>query len=72
MSTNIRCPRCGRLNPTPAAEAAKEHTCIFCGAIMPPQPADRHAAKGKDHTRRFPLAKSESKPINKNQRKPML
>ncbi len=75
MSTpiHIKCPHCGKLNPIPSTEAAKEHTCVFCGAIIPPQPVGRHDdAKKKGDRRRFPLAQSETKPINRNQRKPML
>jgi ribosomal protein S27E len=68
----LKCPHCGKLNPTSPAEAGKEQTCVFCGAIIPPQPTGKHEdTKNKGHDRRFPLAQSESKPINRNQRKPM-
>jgi len=72
MSTTIRCAKCGKLNPITLTEAAKEHTCVFCGAIIPPQATAIHedATKNKG-PRRFPLAQSEVKPLNKNRRKPM-
>lgn len=72
MSTSTKCPRCGKLNPIPPTEAAKEHTCVFCGAIIPPQAMTKHGDTAKSRgPRRFPLAQSEAKPVNKNQRKPM-
>jgi hypothetical protein len=75
MSTTIylKCPRCGRLNPIPPVETNKEHTCVFCGAIIPPQPAGKHDdAKAKEHIRKFPVDQSQTKPTNRNQRKPMI
>ncbi len=46
---------------------------MFCGSIIEPEKkkAEDASTKGKGHSRRFPLQQSESKPINKNQRKPM-
>jgi hypothetical protein len=71
-TTTLKCPHCGKLNPIPAAEAVMEHTCLFCGTIIPPQPADKHEdTKNKGHTRRYPVEQSEHKPINRNMRKPM-
>jgi len=70
----IRClnPKCGKLNPVQPGEMEAEHTCMFCGAIIEPKKkAEDTSSKGKGHARRFPLAQSESKPINRNLRKPM-
>jgi ribosomal protein S27E len=68
----IKCLNCGKLNPIPPTEAVKEHTCLFCGTIIPPQQAGKHedAAKNKG-PRKFPVEQSEHKPINRNMRKPM-
>ena len=68
----IRCPKCHKLNPIRPEEAEREHTCVFCGSIIEPEKkkAEDASTKGKGHSRRF-LDQSESKPINKNQRKPM-
>ncbi len=71
MSTQAyaKCPRCGRQNPVTDSRA--EHTCIFCGAIIPPAPSDKHDdGKGKAHLRKFPVDQSQHKPQNRNQSKP--
>jgi hypothetical protein len=74
----IRCPnpKCHKLNPTQPdeAERGKEHTCVFCGTIIPPEKTSRAedtSSKSKGRDKRFPLQQSESKPINRNTRKPM-
>ncbi len=69
-----RCPRCQRLNPTAENELGKEHTCVFCGAIIPPAKAGE-AMGGVVASRRSyesgPKPRAESRPINRNKRKPM-
>jgi hypothetical protein len=67
-----RCPNCHKLNPIQPNEAEKEHTCVFCGTIIPPETTNKHedATKNKGR-RRFPIEQSENKPINRNLRKPM-
>jgi hypothetical protein len=72
----IRCPnpKCRKLNPIQPEETGKEHTCVFCGCIIEPEKTnktDDAFSKSKGRNRRFPLQQSESKPINRNQRKPM-
>ena len=71
----IRCQNqnCRKLNPIQPNEEQKEHTCVFCGTIIQPQKTNKSedASKSKSHDRRFPLQQSESKPINRNTRKPM-
>jgi ribosomal protein S27E len=70
--TYLRCPKCTKLNPIPASEAGKEHTCVFCGTIIPPQQVGKHEDTAKNKgPRKFPVNQSESKPVNRNQRKPM-
>ena len=72
----IRCsnPKCNKLNPIQPDEVEKEHTCIFCGYIIVPKKtniADKDSSsKSKGRIRRFPLQQSESKPVNRNTRKP--
>ncbi len=71
MSTQhyARCPRCGRQNPV--ADPHAEHTCIFCGAIIPPAPEGKHEdARLKARVRKFPVEQSQTKPLNRNQSKP--
>jgi hypothetical protein len=74
----IRCPnpKCRKLNPIQPdeAERGKEHTCVFCGCIIEPDKTSKTedaSSKSKGRNRRFPLQQSESKPINRNTRKPM-
>jgi len=73
----IRCPnpKCNKLNPIQSneTERGKEHTCVFCGYIIAPEKTSINediSSKGKGRNRRFPLQQSESKPINRNTRKP--
>ena len=74
----IRCtnPKCNKLNPIQPEEAGqeKEHTCVFCGLIIAPKKTiriDKDASpKSRGGNRRFPLQQSESKPVNRNTRKP--
>lgn len=68
-----RCPNCHKLNPTQPNEAQKEHTCVFCGTIIPPEKTSKteDTSKSKGRDRRFHFQQSESKPINRNTRKPM-
>lgn len=69
MSTYIKCPKCGRQNP--ATDPHAEHTCIFCGAIIPPQNTNKHDDnKNKEHMKKFPVNQQQSKPMNRNQNKP--
>ncbi len=69
MSIYIKCPKCGRQNPI--LDPHIEHTCIFCGSIIPPQTVDKHDdAKEKDRIRKYPVNQSQSKPMNRNQSKP--
>jgi hypothetical protein len=74
----IRCPnpKCNKLNPIQPEEAkqGKEHTCVFCGFIIAPVKTFRidedTSSKSRGRNRRFPLQQSESKPVNRNTRKP--
>jgi hypothetical protein len=74
----IRCPnpKCNKLNPAQSDEVkkGKEHTCVFCGCIIAPEKTNRaekdSSSKSRDRGRRFPLQQSESKPVNRNTRKP--
>jgi hypothetical protein len=74
----IRCQnsKCNKLNPIQPdeAELVKEHTCIFCGYIIAPEKTSKAdedtSSKSKGRNKRFPLQQSESKPINRNTRKP--
>jgi hypothetical protein len=73
----IRCPnpKCHKLNPIQPdeTERGKEHTCVFCGYIIAPEkttPDEDISSKSKGRNRRFPLQQSESKPVNRNTRKP--
>jgi transcription initiation factor TFIIIB Brf1 subunit/transcription initiation factor TFIIB len=68
MSTYTKCPKCGKQNPT--TDPHTEHTCIFCGTIIPPQTTTKQDTKNKDHTRKFPVNQSQHKPMNRNQNKP--
>jgi len=73
----IRCPnpKCQKSNPIPPDELEKEHTCIFCGRIIPPEKRSdesKNKSHKKDRDIRFTHQKSESKPVNKNMRKPMI
>jgi hypothetical protein len=73
----IRCPnpKCLKSNPVPAGEEVKEHTCIFCGYIIPPTMKSSESdgnASAKKKIPQFARQRSESKPVNKNMRKPML
>ncbi|OGD55749.1 hypothetical protein A3K78_07280 [Candidatus Bathyarchaeota archaeon RBG_13_52_12] len=74
----IRCPnpKCNKLNPIQPEEAIqeKEHTCVFCGFIIAPEKTikidEDTSSKSRGRNRRFPLQQSESKPVNRNTRKP--
>jgi hypothetical protein len=74
----IRCPNpgCNKLNPIQPDEVkkGKEHTCVFCGYIIAPEKTNRaeevSSSKRRGRSRRFPLQQSESKPVNRNTRKP--
>ena len=75
--TYIRClnQKCQKLNPVPLNELEKEHTCIFCGSIIPPEKnskATKTTSIKKGQYTRFSEKKGQSKPINKNMRKPMI
>jgi len=75
----LKCPnpKCRKLNPIQPDESEqwKEHTCIFCGFIILPEKINKvdedYSSKRKDRGKRFPLQQSESKPVNRNTRKPM-
>jgi hypothetical protein len=64
------------LNPIQPDEAKqeKEHTCVFCGFIIAPEKTRKNdediSSKSRGRNRRFPLQQSESKPVNRNTRKP--
>jgi ribosomal protein S27E len=65
----MKCPKCGRQNPITSPD--EEHTCIFCGAIIPPQEiAGQGNSKTKDRIRKYPVGQSQTKPLNRNQSKP--
>ncbi|MCX6655673.1 MAG: hypothetical protein NTY03_11235, partial [Candidatus Bathyarchaeota archaeon] len=74
----IRCPnpKCYKLNPIQPdeSERGKEHTCVFCGFIIAPEKTRKNdediSSKSRGRNRRFPLQQSESKPVNRNTRKP--
>ena len=77
-TTYFRCtnPKCRKLNPAPPNEAkkVKEYTCVFCGTIITlfveKETDEKTSSKKKEQDKRYTLQKSESRPINRNTRKP--
>lgn len=69
----VRCPRCLKLNPISPVELGMEHTCVFCGAIIPrtsTDKAEKDLAESRKSYDAGPKPRLESKPINRNKRKP--
>ena len=74
---NVKCgnPSCGKLNPVYGdVFPGREYTCVFCGQVFKAQPVsdvetvdNGKPVRGKKASRR-----QESRPQNRNMRKPLL
>lgn len=74
---NVKCgnPGCGKLNPVYGdVFPGREYTCVFCGHLFKAQPVSGVEAveKGKRLRGKKSPRQRESRPQNRNMRKPLL
>jgi len=74
---NVKCgnPGCGKLNPVYGdVFPGREYTCVFCGQLFKAQPKSGAETEGKSKQTRGKKAprRKESRPQNRNMRKPLL
>jgi len=74
---NVKCgnPGCGKLNPVYGdVFPEREYTCVFCGQMFKAQPKSGAETEGKSKQARGKKVprRKESRPQNRNMRKPLL
>ena len=74
---NVKCgnPSCGKLNPVYGdVFQGREYTCVFCGHLFKAQPVSdvESVDKGKRLRGKKSPRQRESRPQNRNMRKPLL
>jgi hypothetical protein len=74
---NVKCgnPSCGKLNPVYGdVFPGRDYTCVYCGQVFNAQPVsdDEIIDNGKRVRGKKAFIRKESRPQNRNMRKPLL